>query len=67
MRVLESVQGAFTKLANFAALSGGEFRCSDCERVERCGNPPSERCIVRAAQIARDGGKPVRRITLIEW
>ena len=30
-----------------------EFACGDCERSERCGLPPSDRCIVKAAQIAR--------------
>jgi len=30
-----------------------EFTCGDCERSDRCGLPPSDRCIVKAAQIAR--------------
>jgi hypothetical protein len=41
-----------------------DFVCGDCERVHRCGLPPSDNCIVRAAQIARneDGSiKPYRR------
>ncbi|HLN39017.1 MAG TPA: hypothetical protein VK337_14640 [Xanthobacteraceae bacterium] len=29
-----------------------EFVCGDCERSDRCGLPPSDRCIVKAAQIA---------------
>jgi hypothetical protein len=29
-----------------------EFTCGDCERSDRCGLPPSDRCIVKAAQIA---------------
>jgi hypothetical protein len=29
-----------------------EFNCGDCERTDRCSLPPSDRCIVRAAQIA---------------
>lgn len=28
--------------------------CAGCERQERCGQPPSEHCIVRAARIERD-------------
>jgi hypothetical protein len=31
------------------------FTCGDCERNERCGLPPSDQCVVRAMQIARDG------------
>jgi hypothetical protein len=29
-----------------------EFTCGDCERSDRCSLPPSDRCIVKAAQIA---------------
>lgn len=31
-----------------------EFTCSDCEIWERCGSPPNEGCVVRAAQLAGD-------------
>jgi hypothetical protein len=44
---------------------GPEFTCGDCERHARCGLPPSKLCVVRAAQIERDGGRPVRRRTVI--
>jgi hypothetical protein len=39
------------------------FVCGDCERWQRCGLPPSDRCIVKAAQLAR-GGKPIKRLAL---
>jgi hypothetical protein len=51
-------------IARIAALivrrpSSG-FVCGECERWERCGLAPHEDCIVMAAQIARDGGRPAR-------
>lgn len=30
-----------------------EFTCSDCEQWERCGSPPNDACVVRAAQLER--------------
>jgi hypothetical protein len=39
-----------------------EFTCGDCERSDRCGLPPSEDCVVRAAQLAR-GDWDLRRRT----
>lgn len=38
-----------------------EFTCSDCEQWERCGLPPSDACIVRAAQLERGDWKLRRR------
>jgi hypothetical protein len=29
------------------------FRCGDCERRHRCGLPPSDQCIERAAALER--------------
>jgi hypothetical protein len=46
-------------------VRGPEFSCGDCERNERCGLATSRECIVRAAQIERDGDRPERRRTLI--
>ena len=34
-----------------------EFTCSDCERWERCGSPPDEACVVKAAQLERGDWK----------
>ena len=39
-----------------------EFTCSDCERWERCGSPPNDACVVRAAQLERGDWK-LRRQT----
>ena len=38
-----------------ATRRGSEFTCGDCERNERCGLPPHDNCVAKAAQIARDG------------
>jgi hypothetical protein len=53
-------------LAGLAALLARrrrqpDFMCGDCERWERCGLPPNKNCIVMAAQLARDGDRPVER------
>lgn len=34
-----------------------EFTCGDCERSDRCGEPPSDTCVVAAAQMARGDWK----------
>jgi hypothetical protein len=34
-----------------------EFACGDCVMNERCGQPPSEDCVARAAQIATGRGR----------
>lgn len=38
-----------------------EFTCSDCEMWERCGMPPNENCVVKAAQLERGDWKLRRR------
>lgn len=69
MRTLGSVQGAFTKMAMRLAAwrQGTEFACGECERWERCGLPPSEKCIVRAAQLARKNEKSLQRANPPHW
>lgn len=59
--------GAFTRLARLidALHTRSEFTCSDCERWERCGLPPSDSCIVRAAQLERGDWK--RRARARAW
>jgi hypothetical protein len=37
--------------------------CSDCERVDRCGLPPSDNCIQKAAQIERGWTRPTKWAT----
>jgi hypothetical protein len=40
-----------------------EFSCGDCERNASCGLPPDELCVIKAAQLARDGDwRPRRRL-----
>ena len=34
-----------------------DFTCGDCERSDRCGQPPSDTCVVAAAQIERGDWK----------
>jgi len=70
MHVTNSVHGVFTRLASF--MSGlrrrSAFTCGDCERSDRCGLPPSDTCVVRAAQLARGDWQWKRRVkTLNSW
>jgi hypothetical protein len=64
MRTFEVVRTILAKPAGMIAALGreSEFSCGDCERRERCGLPPSDKCIVRAEQIARYGGRPVKHV-----
>ena len=41
------------------------FVCGDCERSARCGLPPSDNCIAKAEQIARDNWKFRRRARML--
>jgi hypothetical protein len=34
-----------------------EFTCGDCERSDSCGQPPSDACVVAAAQMERGDWK----------
>src|SRR6516164_6701576 len=60
MRAIHVLKKSFHAVARrvAAARTRPAFYCGQCERWERCGLPPSEDCIVRLAQIERDGGRP---------
>ena len=49
-----SIQDVFRKFAGTATAlrRRSSFTCGDCERSDRCGLPPNDRCIFKAAQIA---------------
>jgi len=57
MRALEGILKIANKVADRIASSRrlSRFNCGDCDRNERCGLPPDDKCIVKASQIARDG------------
>jgi hypothetical protein len=63
MRALDAARRIVAKFSRLVAAlrRSSDFTCGDCERRERCGLAPSTACIVRAAQIARNGGTPTRR------
>ena len=63
MHVLDSVKRLCPRLTNLIAKSRwhSDFVCGECERWERCGRPPSDDCIVRAEQIARNRWGAIRR------
>ena len=65
MRAIDAARGIFARFARIIAAlrPASDFTLGDCERWERCGLPPSNACIVRAAQIARFGERPNRRAT----
>jgi hypothetical protein len=71
MRALDFIREKVAAFADkLAALQRradwAEFQCGDCERRDRCGLPPDTDCAVKAAQIARDGGRPRRRAALTQ-
>jgi hypothetical protein len=62
-----AIQGVFASCARTVAAlrRRPDFTCGDCERSDRCGLPPSDRCIVRAAQIARGDWDKKRRVNVL--
>jgi hypothetical protein len=65
MGAFDFVQAVLAKLASMSATRWrlSEFTCSDCERVDRCGLPPSDNCIQKAAQIERGWTRPTKWAT----
>ena len=64
MRAFNLMHRVFTKAAALASRRRiTDFACGDCERWQRCGLPPHDDCVARAAQIAR-GVRPVKRFHL---
>lgn len=51
--------GLFARVSAVMAMlrRQNEFTCGDCERSASCGLPPSEDCVVKAAQLARGDWK----------
>jgi hypothetical protein len=68
MRALDAVKVGIASLAAVIVRRRRKSAavCGECERWERCGLPPSRNCIVMAAQLARDGGRPARRSILTQ-
>ena len=62
MHALDRIRTAFSAISDriAAVRRGSQFPCGDCERNERCCNAPDGKCIVKAAEIARDGGNNPR-------
>jgi hypothetical protein len=69
MRIADLVQGTLTKLASMRATLRRQsaFTCEDCERMERCGLPPSDECIEKAAQIERGWKRPPKLTSWPYW
>ena len=63
MRFFDAIWDFFERFADHLATRRrlSRFTCGDCERHNQCGLPPSDRCAVRMAQIARDGDHPRSR------
>ena len=59
MQAFHSIKAVIERITRqlAAARARSDFTCGECERWERCGQPPSEDCVIRAAQIARDGDR----------
>jgi hypothetical protein len=64
MRMLDILRWIFTgsTIQGRHRRSRDDFSCGECERLQRCGLPPHQDCVVRAAQLAR--GRPMKRLWL---
>ncbi len=53
MRVLDTIGSRLMSVLRFIFNPGpaAGFTCGNCERRERCGQPPSDGCVARAAQV----------------
>lgn len=62
MRVFDEIRKVLAKFAGSIAASRelSHFNCGDCEQNEQCGLPPSDKCIVKIIQIARDNENHAR-------
>jgi hypothetical protein len=59
MRTIHAVARMWSRLVG--SLQRPTFQCGQCERWQRCGQPPSNDCIMRAIQIARDADTVIPR------
>lgn len=52
-------RGLFARLTAVLATlrRQNDFSCGDCERSDHCNLPPSDDCVIRAAQLARGDWK----------
>ena len=53
--VLRQVKNAMIRL--LGPRRRESFTCGDCSMSERCGAPPSDQCVARAAQMSSGRGK----------
>jgi hypothetical protein len=65
VRAIDFVQTGLAKIAVFFRRES-TFVCGQCERWQRCGLPPSSRCITKLEQIERERDR-VKRLTLIAY
>lgn len=66
-RVSISNDSTLARLGHFLARIAEEpqFSCGDCERSDRCGMPPNELCLIKAAQLARGDWELRRRYRVL--
>jgi hypothetical protein len=67
MRTSDFIRDTLGKFADFIASRRRQnnFVCGDCERVERCGLPPSDKCVHRAEQVSSQAVRPPYRQTIV--
>ena len=66
MRTRDTIRAGLDRMMTAITLrrANDQFVCGDCERWERCGRPPSDDCVIKAAQMARDADRPKKRLWL---
>jgi hypothetical protein len=70
MRWSETFNDIVARFADLVAAQRrrSDFVCGDCERMERCGRPPTKDCVIRAAQMERGDWRAKQRArALAQW
>jgi len=70
MSALDPFRNLSDWFANLNAMHRqfAQFTCGDCERWQRCGQPPSESCPVRRLELARGDWQRRRHpVAPAEW
>ena len=58
---LRTLMGGIKDRLAAAARKREILYCSECERSERCGLPPSDDCVYKLEQLERNRGRPPKR------
>ncbi len=66
MRALDHIHEGLTRIAALVRPREPVLVCGQCDRWQRCGSPPSDRCIAKLAQIERERDR-IRHLSLMAY